>query len=110
MEIFTGKKPTDEIINRSLNLHQFAKLALPEKAMEIVDQSLLSVEVEAFNESQSPTNAENKLELCLISTFKVSVACSVISIEDRIAIGDAMVEMQGIRNSHLGVEIHAGNN
>ncbi|RWR72138.1 putative ATP binding protein [Cinnamomum micranthum f. kanehirae] len=45
LEIFTGKKPTDEIFNGSLSLHQFAELALPERAMEIVDQSLLLVEI-----------------------------------------------------------------
>ncbi|XXG80564.1 hypothetical protein AAC387_Pa09g1400 [Persea americana] len=46
LEIFTGKKPTDEIFNESLSLHQFAKTALPERVMEIIDQSLLSAEVE----------------------------------------------------------------
>ncbi|KAJ8629230.1 hypothetical protein MRB53_022553 [Persea americana] len=105
LEIFTGKKPTDEIFNGSLSLHQFAKLALPEQVMEIVDQSLLSIQVEALNESQTPTIAESKLEMCLISTFKVGVACSMISIKDRMAIGDAMVEMQ-----RLGIGMHAGNN
>ncbi|XXG71818.1 hypothetical protein AAC387_Pa07g1057 [Persea americana] len=110
LEIFTGKKLTDEIFNGSLSLHQFAKLALPEQVMEIVDQSLLSIQVEALNESQTPTTAESKLEMCLISTFKVGVACSMISIKDRMAIGDAMVEMQRIRNSYLGIGMHAGNN
>ena len=97
LEMFIGNKPTDEIFNRSLSLHQFANMALPEWVMEIVDQRLLSVEAEALNESQTPTNAESKLEMCLISTFKVGVACSMISIEDRMAIRDAMVEMLRIR-------------
>ncbi|RWR80225.1 putative LRR receptor-like serine/threonine-protein kinase [Cinnamomum micranthum f. kanehirae] len=57
LEMFTGKKPTDEIFNGSLSLHQFAKLALPERVMEIVDQRLLSVEAEAVNERQTPINA-----------------------------------------------------
>ncbi|KAJ8629234.1 hypothetical protein MRB53_022557 [Persea americana] len=83
LEMFIGKKPTDEIFNGSLSLHQFAKMALPERVMEIVDQRLLSVEAKALNERQTPTNAESKLEMCLISTFKVGVACSTISIKDR---------------------------
>ncbi|RWR80219.1 putative receptor-like protein kinase [Cinnamomum micranthum f. kanehirae] len=110
LEMLTGKKPTDEIFNGSLSLHQFAKLALPERVMEIVDQRLLSVEAEELNESQTPINAESKLEMCLISTFKVGVACSMISMKDRMAIGDATVEMLRIRNSYMGVGIHARNN
>ncbi|XXG71829.1 hypothetical protein AAC387_Pa07g1063 [Persea americana] len=110
LEMFIGKKPTDEIFNGSLSLHQFVKMALPEQVMEIVDQRLLSIEAEALNERQTPTNAESKLEICLISTFKVGVACSTISIKDRMAIGDATVEMLRIRNSYLGVGIHAWNN
>ncbi|XXG71835.1 hypothetical protein AAC387_Pa07g1068 [Persea americana] len=50
LEMFTGKKPTDEIFNGSLSLHQFAKMALPERVRQIVDQRLLSVEAEALNE------------------------------------------------------------
>ena len=103
LEIFTGKKPTDEIFNRSLGLHQFAKLALPEQVMEIVDQSLLLVEFEGLNESQARTNAKGRLEMCLVSIISVGVACSMISIKDRMEIGDAMVEMQGIRDLYLGV-------
>ena len=110
LEIFIGKKPIDDIFNGSLSLHKFAKMALPEWVMEIVDQRLRSVEAEALNECQTPTNAECKLEMCLISTFKVGVACSMISIKDQMAIGDATVEMLHIRNSYLGVGIHARNN
>ncbi|XXG71823.1 hypothetical protein AAC387_Pa07g1060 [Persea americana] len=62
LEMFIGKKPTDEIFNGSLSLHQFAKMALSERVMEIVDQRLLSVEAEALNENQTATNAESKLE------------------------------------------------
>ncbi|KAJ8642806.1 hypothetical protein MRB53_004554 [Persea americana] len=102
LEIFTGKKPTDEIFNGSLGLHQFAKLALPERVMEIVDQSLPLVEFEGLDESQTLTNAKCRLEMCLVSIISVGVACSMISIKDRMEIGDAMVEMQGIRDLYLG--------
>ncbi|RWR84518.1 putative receptor-like protein kinase [Cinnamomum micranthum f. kanehirae] len=109
LEIFTGTKPTDEIFNESLSLHQFAKLALPERVMEIVDQNLLSAEVKALNESQTHTNAKRKFEKCLISTITVGVACSVISMKDRMDIEDAIVEMQRIRDLYLGVGINDTN-
>lgn len=110
LEIFTGKRPTDEMFNESLDLHQFAKMALPERVMEIIDQSLVSIEVESLNESNNHIIAKNRLEMCLISTIRVGVACSMISARDRMEIGDAMVEMQGIRDLYLGVGIRDRNN
>ncbi|XXG71792.1 hypothetical protein AAC387_Pa07g1033 [Persea americana] len=110
LEMFTGKKPTDEIFNGSLSLHQFAKLALPERVMEIVDQNLLSVEFEGLIESQTHTNAKSKLEKCLISIITVGVAYSVISMKDRMDIEDATVKMQCIRDLYLGVGINDTNN
>ncbi|XXG71793.1 hypothetical protein AAC387_Pa07g1034 [Persea americana] len=110
LEIFIGKKPTNEIFNGSLSLHQFAKLALPGRVMEIVDQNLLSAEVEGLNERQTHTNAKGKLAKCLISTITVGVACSAISIKDRMDMEDAMVEMQHIRDLYLGVGINDTNN
>ncbi|XXG71784.1 hypothetical protein AAC387_Pa07g1030 [Persea americana] len=110
LEIFTGKKPTDEMFNEGLSLHQFAKLALPERVMEIVDQNLLSIEVEGLNESQTHTNANSKLEKCLISTITVGVACSAISMKDRMDIEDAMVVMQRARDLYLRVGISDTNN
>ncbi|XXG71791.1 hypothetical protein AAC387_Pa07g1033 [Persea americana] len=108
--IAPGKKPTDEIFNGSLSLHQFAKLALPERVMEIVDQNLLSVEFEGLIESQTHTNAKSKLEKCLISIITVGVAYSVISMKDRMDIEDATVKMQCIRDLYLGVGINDTNN
>ncbi|KAJ8629216.1 hypothetical protein MRB53_022539 [Persea americana] len=110
LEMFTGKKPTDEIFNGSLSLHQLAKLALPEQVMEIVDQNLLSVEFEGLDESQTHTNAKSKLEKCLISIITVGVACSAISMKDRMDIEDATVKMQCIRDLYLGVGINDTNN
>ncbi|XXG41488.1 hypothetical protein AAC387_Pa01g1934 [Persea americana] len=110
LEIFTGKRPTDEMFNESLSLHQFAKITLPERVIEIIDQSLVSVEVESLNESNTHTIAKNRLEMCLISTIRVGVACSMISTRDRMEIGDALVEMQGIRDLYLGVGVRDRNN
>ena len=78
--------------------------------MEIVDQKLLSGEVEGLIESRTQTNAESKLEMCLISTVKVGIACSMITVKDRMDVRDAKVEMQGIRDLYFGVGIHSRNN
>lgn len=41
LEMFTGKRPTDDIFKQDLNIHQFTDMALPEHVMDIVDPSLL---------------------------------------------------------------------
>ncbi|KAK2637207.1 hypothetical protein Ddye_031999 [Dipteronia dyeriana] len=41
LEMLTGKHPTDSLFNDGLTLHEFAKIALLERVMEIVEPSLL---------------------------------------------------------------------
>ncbi|XP_030963562.1 putative receptor-like protein kinase At3g47110 [Quercus lobata] len=41
LEMFTGKKPTDNIFKDNLNLHDFVKAALPERVINIVDPIIL---------------------------------------------------------------------
>ncbi|KAJ8617745.1 hypothetical protein MRB53_013931 [Persea americana] len=38
LEMLTGKRPSDDMFKNNLNLHQFAKMALPERVMEIIDR------------------------------------------------------------------------
>ena len=46
LEMFLGKRSIDEMFKDSLNLHNFAKMALPERLVQIVDPILLPREVE----------------------------------------------------------------
>ena len=46
LEMFLGKRPTDQMFKDGLNLHNFAKMALPEKLVQIVDPILLPREVD----------------------------------------------------------------
>ncbi|KDO39600.1 hypothetical protein CISIN_1g036578mg [Citrus sinensis] len=48
LEMFIGKRPTDATFSEGLTVHEFAKMALLEKVMEIVDFSPL-IEVMANN-------------------------------------------------------------
>ena len=45
LEMFLGKIPTDNMFKDGLNLHKFAKMALLEKLVQIVDLVLLPREV-----------------------------------------------------------------
>ena len=46
LEIFTARRPTDQMFDDSNNLHNFVKMVLPDRLVEIVDPYLLSREVE----------------------------------------------------------------
>ena len=46
LELFLGKRPTDEMFKDDLNLHNFVKMALLEGLVQVVDQTLLIREVE----------------------------------------------------------------
>ncbi|KAK4422150.1 putative LRR receptor-like serine/threonine-protein kinase [Sesamum alatum] len=40
LELFTGKRPTDDVFTNGRCIHTFAKMAIPERVMEIVDPKL----------------------------------------------------------------------
>jgi hypothetical protein len=45
MELFTGKRPADKMFGDNFNLHNFVKMTMLEKLMQIVDPNLLTREV-----------------------------------------------------------------
>uniref|UniRef100_A0A2N9F1Z5 Protein kinase domain-containing protein n=1 Tax=Fagus sylvatica TaxID=28930 RepID=A0A2N9F1Z5_FAGSY len=46
LEMFTGRRPTDDMFKDGLNLHDFVKMALPKRLIEVVNPMLLPREVE----------------------------------------------------------------
>ncbi|KAL3530867.1 hypothetical protein ACH5RR_010189 [Cinchona calisaya] len=56
LEIFTGRRPTDEMFEDNMDLHRYVKMPLPDKIMDIVDHSALlggsgkDASVESLNE------------------------------------------------------------
>ncbi|XP_039173730.1 probable LRR receptor-like serine/threonine-protein kinase At3g47570 [Eucalyptus grandis] len=92
LEMFTGKRPTEKVFGDHLNLHNFVRLALPDRAWEIVDFRLWS---EAGDQHQ-----EIKIRNCIISVFKVGVACSMESPLDRMDMTKAIRKLHLIKVSY----------
>ncbi|KAL7252551.1 hypothetical protein ACSBR1_007169 [Camellia fascicularis] len=97
LETFTGKRPTDNMFIDGLNLHNFAKMALPDQVARIVDPNLLQQQKgEASSSSKTTRNqiqrhaiaSSEKNEECLLSIIRVGVACSEELPEDRMDIKD----------------------
>ncbi|XP_028054977.1 probable LRR receptor-like serine/threonine-protein kinase At3g47570 [Camellia sinensis] len=107
LELFTGKRPTDGMFKDGLTLHMLAKLALPERVMEIVDEKLVPVveEEETASKNSRREMGRGKFLECLILILRVGVACSVESPRERMTIVDAAKELHLVKDMLLGRRI-----
>ncbi|GLT65848.1 hypothetical protein SLA2020_382530 [Shorea laevis] len=106
LEMITGKRPTDAIFKDGLNLHQFAKLALPEHVVDIVDPSLLE-ELQSIDENVGDARRNKRekrvsIKEILITFARIGVLCSMDSPTDRMEMKDVVVELRIIRDNFLG--------
>lgn len=88
LEMMTGKKPTDSLFSEGLNLHKFARMAVPDQVPVIVDPLLLN---------DDGTTANTNVKECLISLINIGVACTMDSPEYRMDIHNVVKELQSIR-------------
>ncbi|CAN6703866.1 unnamed protein product [Malus baccata var. baccata] len=95
LEIFTGKRPTDDMFQGTSNLYSFVKAALPEQVEEVLDPVLVQ-------ESNHPN--EGRARNCVLiiesltSVLEIGVACSAELPRERLNICDAVAHMCRIRN------------
>ncbi|PQP96882.1 putative LRR receptor-like serine/threonine-protein kinase [Prunus yedoensis var. nudiflora] len=117
LEMFTGKRPTDDMFTEGLSIHQFAAMAMPDHAMDIIDPSLLIVRDDADGDDEiynndirarpvrsyhdgSPVLA-TRLEECLVSVMEVRLSCSAILPSERIQMDVVVNKMKAARDSYL---------
>ncbi|XP_058181414.1 probable LRR receptor-like serine/threonine-protein kinase At3g47570 [Rhododendron vialii] len=107
LEMLTGKRPTDEMFTIKQNLHEFCKVALPERVMEIVySRMLLDEPTEAENYAQNERVRLAKIRECLVSLLRIGIACSAESPGERMNIKDVIIGLMKIKEVFLGVGIH----
>ncbi|GFP81317.1 probable LRR receptor-like serine/threonine-protein kinase at3g47570 [Phtheirospermum japonicum] len=76
LEIFTRKKPTDDMFSEEMSLKEWVHKALQENAItEVVAPDLLAREEQHFSE---------KLEECVSSIFSLAMRCLAVSPDERI--------------------------
>ncbi|XP_022744854.1 probable LRR receptor-like serine/threonine-protein kinase At3g47570 [Durio zibethinus] len=103
LEMFTGKRPTDDMFKEGLNLHNFVKAALPEQIVEIIDPILLQERVAGDTTSNHTCSASsqrdhNILDQCLNSIFEIGVTCSDEFPTKRMNMSDVSSKLCFIRN------------
>ncbi|XP_024195938.1 probable LRR receptor-like serine/threonine-protein kinase At3g47570 [Rosa chinensis] len=115
LEMFTGKRPTDEMFKVGLSIHQFTAMAFPDRVMDIVDTSLV-LEADEDNDDKYSNDIQERaiarykdkgrvkarrLEECLISVMQIGLSCSTVSPSERIHMNVVVNKMTAIRDSYL---------
>ncbi|KAL6010222.1 hypothetical protein ACLOJK_000653 [Asimina triloba] len=119
LEIFIGKKPTDEMFKDGFDLKNFASLVFENGIHEIVDKSLLEGENESevttassSGSSSSGGNMKNeegrewvsKKEECLAAVIRVALSCAAEFPQNRPSMRETLTIMDGIKEYLLHSE------
>lgn len=91
MEVFSRKKPTDEMFTSDLTLNRWVSEALVNGVTQAMDSRLIRKEEEHFFAKVS----------CVSSIFELALNCTAQSPENRINIKDALALLQKIRLEFL---------
>ena len=109
LEMFTRKRPTNNIFKDNLNLHDFVSRALLEQVSNIVDPIILW-ESEDMETRGNDTHIQNRIECpkileCLILIFGIGFSCSMESPREGMNIGDVVAQLHLIREKLLKTRI-----
>nr|XP_023905482.1 probable LRR receptor-like serine/threonine-protein kinase At3g47570 [Quercus suber] len=132
LEMFTRRRPTDDMFKDGLNLHNYVKMSLPKRLIEVVDPMLLPREVEGTGvataammatkeddsdneiEAEEANNTEDfrhidvDMQKCLLSILNIGILCSLESPKERMNMEEVIKELQLIKSTFVGLGIHRG--
>ncbi|KAL2921063.1 hypothetical protein RDABS01_012554 [Bienertia sinuspersici] len=100
LELMTKKRPTDDMFNENLSLHTYAKAALPDQVLQIVDSVVFNEDENEEVDSRVPRPQEilQLKEKCITFVLEVGVACSSHLPCDRMKMSEAIGELQKARD------------
>ncbi|VVA23930.1 PREDICTED: probable LRR receptor [Prunus dulcis] len=120
LEMFTGKRPTDDMFKDGLSIHQFTAMALPDHAMDIVVPSLLletddeedddehdhkyeiDIQERRIGRYKDPSPDKVKiLEECVASVMQIGISCSAVSPTERMLMDVVVNKMNALKGSYL---------
>ncbi|KAA8517994.1 hypothetical protein F0562_015468 [Nyssa sinensis] len=112
LEMFTGKRPTDDIFKEGLSIQKFVAMALPEHVGDIVDLSLLFVEEDDVDEKEVEERAiihdhdhqricTSRMKECLVSVMRIGLSCCSSIPRERMAMNVIVNKMHSVRDSFL---------
>lgn len=95
LEMFSGKRPTDDMFKDDFSLHNYVKIAIPDQVLKITDHRLLS--------GQARNYSSDTLEKCLAMIFRIGLTCSAYSPNERMDVSVVLMGLRAIRDTLLGV-------
>jgi serine/threonine protein kinase len=104
LEMFIGKRPTDDIFKDGMSIHNVTAMALPKCVMDIVDSSMPfeeGADDEANNddiEENCHFNARSRVADCLVSVLQIGLLCSATSPHERLPRNDVVNKLRAIRD------------
>lgn len=112
LELFTGKRPTDNRFSDGVNLHNFVKGAVPDQVTVIVDQSALYSEEEENTTEKDDfgSNWTHEQTELLISVLRIGLACSEESPAIRMNMKQAAMDLQTIKDKFVGRKMRVETN
>ncbi|CAJ1930872.1 unnamed protein product [Sphenostylis stenocarpa] len=106
LEMFTGRKPTDEIFEDGQNLHNFVKISFPNNILQILDPSLVAEQGQATPGEENTQKLTTTIEKHFISVIRIGLACSVESPNERMNTVDVSRELNKIKRVFLAGKIN----
>ncbi|RZC29039.1 putative LRR receptor-like serine/threonine-protein kinase [Glycine soja] len=97
LEMLTGRRPTDEIFKNGENLHHFVENSFPNNLLQILHPSLIPKQGKAIIEEENTCILAPTIGKCLVSVFKIGLACSAESPKERMNTVDVTRELSKIR-------------
>ncbi|KAJ8774104.1 hypothetical protein K2173_009535 [Erythroxylum novogranatense] len=103
-ELFTGRRPTDNMFTDNLSLHVYVRMAFPDQVMRVIDPQLILHEAQGETSSGYRSTERSNvphIENCLASILRIGILCSAELPAERISIQDVLREFHGIKKSFL---------
>ncbi|KAK7252588.1 hypothetical protein RIF29_36642 [Crotalaria pallida] len=99
LEILSRRRPTDEMFKDGQNLHNYVKISIPNHLLHIVDPTILPKEIEQTADKEKSTLMHPIVKNCLLSLFRIALACSVETPKERMSMVDVTRELNMIKSS-----------
>ncbi|KAL6126723.1 hypothetical protein ACLB2K_074769 [Fragaria x ananassa] len=119
LQLFTGRRPTDEMFVDGFNIHTFVQTGIQGRLMEILDPTLIAtleeetaisttnndIETEGDNniDNQNLSRMDSYVGKCILPTLKIGLACSEESPRNRMSMEEVLKELHHVKIAYTAI-------